>query len=85
MRAGDMKTIHVHYFAWLREECGCAEETVQTPACTPEELYAELRSRHGFSLSPGILKVALNDEFGEWRAALEDFDEVSFIPPVSGG
>ncbi|MGH8244731.1 MAG: MoaD/ThiS family protein, partial [Steroidobacteraceae bacterium] len=31
------------------------------------------------------LKVAVNAAFGGWDQALQDGDEVVFIPPVAGG
>ena len=54
-------------------------------AATPRELYAELRARHGFSLSADSLKVAVNERFGDWQQALVDGDTVVFVPPVAGG
>lgn len=82
-RAG--KTVTVQYFALLREERGRASEPVRTAAATPRELYRELRGRHAFSLDGSVLKVAVNDEFGEWDAPISDGDAVTFIPPVAGG
>ena len=45
-----MKTVHVQYFAILREQRGVAAEKLATEAATPGALYDELRARHGFSL-----------------------------------
>ena len=42
-------------------------------------------ARHPFSLTPEMLRVAVNAEFGEWTQALADGDSVVFIPPVAGG
>ena len=80
-----MKTIAVQYFALLREQAGRGEETLQTAATTPGELYAELQSRHGFTLAPRALKVAVNDEFAAWETRLQERDRAVFIPPVAGG
>jgi molybdopterin-guanine dinucleotide biosynthesis protein A len=79
------KTLRVQYFAILREQAGRAEETLDTVAATPAELYDELRRRHRFQLEPSQLKVALNAEFGDWRTPLKHGDTVVFIPPVAGG
>lgn len=79
------KQIHVQYFAVLREQAGRADETLQTTAATPAELYEELRVRHAFQLAPTQLRVALNAEFSDWRAPLKENDAVVFIPPVAGG
>ena len=80
-----MKTIHVQYFALLREQRGLDREAVQTVAPTPRALYAELQQRHQFSLHPDRLRVACNESFVEWEASLNDGDTVVFIPPVAGG
>ncbi len=79
------KTIHIRYFASLREERGASEEAVKTTARTPKELYAELQRRYPFRLTGDMLKVAVNDSFQSWDVELEDNDTVVFIPPVSGG
>lgn len=80
-----MKTIHVQYFALLREERGCAGEEIETTARTAIELYDELRKLHGLSMPVGALKVAIRDEFALWDQRIEDRDTVSFLPPVAGG
>jgi molybdopterin converting factor subunit 1 len=79
-----MKTLSVEYFAILRERAGLDCETVQTELATPAELFAELTQRHGFP-EMSTVKVAINDEFGDWQAQLQDGDTVVFIPPVAGG
>lgn len=80
-----MKTIHVQYYALLREQARCSGQAVATAAATPADLYAELRTLHGFSLPPSLLRVAVNDAFCEWSQPLADGDRVVFIPPVAGG
>lgn len=79
------KTVRVQYYAILREQAGRNEETLDTGAGTPAELYAELRKRHPFQLGPAQLKVALNSEFRDWQTPLQHGDTVVFIPPVAGG
>jgi molybdopterin-guanine dinucleotide biosynthesis protein A len=81
----DMKRIKVQYYALLREQAGRSDETLETEARTPRELYEELQRRHPFSLAPEMLRVAINAEFGEWTQSLADGDAVVFIPPVAGG
>jgi molybdopterin converting factor subunit 1 len=75
----------VRYFALLREQAGCSGEVVDSAARTPEELFEELRARRGLQLDPQFLRVAVNDEFGDWRQPLADGDTVVFLPPVAGG
>ena len=79
------KTVRVQYYAILREQAGRSNETLDTSAATPAELFAELRQRHPFQLGPEQLKVALNSEFGDWQTPLKHGDTVVFIPPVAGG
>ena len=45
----------------------------------------ELQQRHPFSLQPEMLRVAINEEFGDWAQPLAAGDSVVFIPPVAGG
>jgi sulfur-carrier protein len=85
MKVEELMTVHVRYFALLREERGSGEETIRTAARNPLELYTELRRKHHLSLAPGVLRVAVNDEFSGWEVPMDHLDVVSFLPPVSGG
>ncbi len=85
MSSHQQKSIEIQYFALLQEQRGCAGETVTTAAATPQELYTELKDRHGFSLAADVLRVAVNDEFEPWDVPLHDKDRVVFIQPVAGG
>jgi molybdopterin converting factor subunit 1 len=78
-------TIHVAYFAILREQRGLTEEQLATTATTPTDLYEELRARHGFTLPADRVRAAVNDEFVAPAATLRDGDRLVFIPPVAGG
>ncbi len=77
--------IRIRYFAALREQAGLAEESVESRAATPADLYEEVRAARGLSLPRTILRVAINDEFCEWSKHLEPGDRVAFLPPVGGG
>lgn len=79
------RTLRIQYYAILREQAGRSEETLDTTAATPAELYDELRRRHPFQLTSSQLKVALNAEFSDWHTPLRHGDTVVFIPPVAGG
>jgi len=79
------REIRVQYYALLREQAGRSDETLATRARTPLELYAELSSRYPFTLPAGMLRVAVNAEFGDWTQPLKAGDAVVFIPPVAGG
>jgi len=79
------RTVHVQYFAVLREQAGRGSEAIQTVAANPEGLYEELRLLRGLSVPRSMLRVAVNEEFSDWQRPLEDGDRVVFIPPVAGG
>ena len=84
-------TLHILYFAWLRERVGHAEERIALPAgvATVGELVEWLRAR-----SPGhaaafavtrTVRCAVNQEFAAPSAPIAPGDEVAFFPPVTGG
>jgi molybdopterin converting factor subunit 1 len=79
-----MQQIRVEYFAILREHIGKDSEELRTAAATAAALFDELDARYGFP-QMARMKVAINDEFRDWDAALSDGDSVVFIPPVAGG
>lgn len=79
------KAIHIQYFALLREQRGESEETLRTPAQTPQELYAQLKKDHRFTLPEQSVRVSINERFADWQAALKPGDRLVFLPPVSGG
>jgi sulfur-carrier protein len=79
------KTVHIQYFALLREQRGLGEERVATEASTAADLYEEIRRRHGFTLPAARLRVAINDEFESWASTVRDGDAIVFIPPFAGG
>ena len=80
-----MISVHVQYFAILREQRGCSEENLKTKAPTPAALYEELRARHGFTLPGDRVRAAVNEAFVAGAAPLRDGDRIVFIPPVAGG
>lgn len=79
------KTIHIRYYAMLKERRGCDHETVKTMARTATELYEELTRLHKFKIPHVTLKLAINDEFFDWNTEINEDDCISFIPPVAGG
>ncbi len=79
------RTVHVQYFAVLREQAGVGSETIVTVARTAADFYDELQGQRGLALPRSMLKVAVNEEFAAWDRRLEDGDRVVFIPPVAGG
>ena len=80
-----MKTVHVQYFAVLREQASRGEETLATDAHSAADLYEALRGRHALTLPRSVLRVAVNEEFCSWDRPLHEGDRIVFIPPVAGG
>jgi molybdopterin converting factor subunit 1 len=77
--------LKIQYYALMREQAGRSEESLETSAATPTDLYGELTARYGFTLAREQLKVAVNSEFSDWSRPLTAGDAVVFIPPVAGG
>jgi molybdopterin synthase sulfur carrier subunit len=77
--------VKMRYFAALRDATGVAEEWAELNVRTAGQLFAQLKERHGFSLSKEDVRVAINGSFAEHATELSPNDEVVFIPPVSGG
>ena len=85
MIAETHKTIHIRYYAVLREQRGVGDENFKTKARTPRELFDELNQKYRFGLPLLSLRVSVNDCFQSWDAELNDQDQIVFIPPVAGG
>ena len=80
-----MITVHVQYFAILREQRGLSAETLTTSAPSLTALYDELGARHKFTLPADRIRAAVNDAFVPSSAPLREGDRIVFIPPVAGG
>jgi molybdopterin synthase sulfur carrier subunit len=84
-------TLHILYFAWLRERVGLAEERIALPAgvATVGELVAWLRGRsagHAAAFAVArTVRCAVNQEFADPAAPVAPGDEIAFFPPVTGG
>lgn len=82
------KTLHIRYFASVREALG-ASESLTTGAATLRELRDELIARgepHAGALARGkSVRMALDKVMCEEGAALAEGSEVAFFPPVTGG
>ena len=72
--------VTVRLFAGLRERAGTARLDVDGVERI-DDIWAKL----GLGDEPAGLLYALNREYADRSAALEDGDEVAVIPPVSGG
>jgi molybdopterin synthase sulfur carrier subunit len=76
-------TIHVKYFASLRERLQRDEDLIEaTAAMTTAEVWASLN--RGMPMPDKIL-IAVNAEYASLDKLVKDGDEVAFFPPVTGG
>jgi sulfur-carrier protein len=80
-------SIHIRYFAALRETVGRSQETFELPAgTTVAEVRTLLLDR--YPALTGVLErsaVAINRSYATIREVLHEGDEVAFIPPLGGG
>ncbi len=80
-----MTTIHITYFAALRDATGYAEETLITEVVTAKALFHELTAKYHWPFSEADVQVAINDRYQPTDTLLKEGDRVVFIPPVAGG
>jgi len=79
--------VRLLYFAVLRDIIGESESEVTLPAGTrPRDVWARLREAHAQLAAyeqPPL--TAVNESYASPDDALQDGDELAFIPPVAGG
>ena len=83
-----MMTVHLRYFASIREALGCGSEAWTTSATTVEALRNELLARGGaYTCLSGErpVRMALNQFMCQPSDALTPGCELAFFPPVTGG
>jgi molybdopterin-guanine dinucleotide biosynthesis protein A len=85
VEGGAEKSVTVEFFAKLRDEAGYGQKEHTTRAATAAGLWDEMRVLHGLSMDLETVRVAINDEFADWRQPLKDGDRVAFMPPFAGG
>ena len=82
-------SIHVRFFAALREAVGTASLTLDTQAATVGALRDELIARGGVwaeALARGkSVRASVNQTMTDDAAPLPPGAEVAFSPPVTGG
>lgn len=74
-------TIHVKFFASLREKIGHSEFTLDSASSASD---AWNQSTDG-ATPPDNMLVAINLEYAQLSDATKEGDEVAFFPPVTGG
>jgi len=77
--------IKLLYFAQLAELAGKTEEQRQVTSESPAELYAQLQQEYGFPHAFDAIQVAINHQLSAHQAVLQDGDEITFLPPMTGG
>lgn len=76
-------TVHVRFFASLRERLGIEDTQISLPAgATVVDVWREVL---GEAELPANTLVAINQDYAALDAPVRDGDEVAFFPPVTGG
>ena len=81
----------IKYFAALRDQLGCDEETLDLPEAvtTVGQLKTLLQQREGVwsqaLADENTLLVAVNHNQADEQTRISNNDEVAFFPPVTGG
>lgn len=85
----DTITLHVLYFAHLRETIGTRFETITTPARNVQALVDDLQKRNASYAAAfantGRLCVAVEQTLATFTTPLADGQEIAFFPPMTGG
>jgi molybdopterin converting factor subunit 1 len=79
--------VTVRLFARLRDLAGSGELVRDVPApATIEQVWRSLvKDMPALGDYERTMSVALNTDYSRMTAAVQDGDEVAFLPPVSGG
>ena len=79
--------VTVRLFARLRELAGTGEvaRDVAEPATVEAVWNALVRDYPDMAPYQPSLSCAVNAEYARFRTAVNDGDEIAFLPPVSGG
>ena len=79
--------VTVRLFARLRDLAGSGELVREVPApATIEQVWRSLvKDMPALGDYERTMSVALNTDYSRMTAAVQDGDEVAFLPPVSGG
>ena len=78
------------YFAWVREQVGIDEETIDLPATikTIADLLAWLPKRgdnYAIFEQAHALRAAINQEHVDHDTRIADAQEIAIFPPMTGG
>ncbi|MGI9405222.1 MAG: molybdopterin converting factor subunit 1 [Hyphomicrobiaceae bacterium] len=79
------------YFAWVREQVGVGEETVDVPGdvATVSDLMTWLGKRDdGYAAAfakADVIRAAIDQEHAGHETMIAGAQEIAFFPPVTGG
>lgn len=79
------KNIEILFFGKLKETWNTNKLKLKTNSDDIESLYTEILSKAAQTPHKESIKVAINDEFVDWKTAITDGDCIAFLPPASGG
>ncbi|MGB0416792.1 MAG: MoaD/ThiS family protein [Coraliomargarita sp.] len=77
--------IKILYFAQLAELAGMTDERRELTDPSPASLYKQLQDEYGFPHAFDAIQVAINHQLSAHQEALQDGDEITFLPPMTGG
>ena len=86
-----MASIELLYFARVREAIGRHAETVSPPSgvVTIADLVGWLAARGGgyaeAFADPGLIRVAIGEDFADPNTPIAGAREIALFPPVTGG
>lgn len=84
-------SLHILYFAWLRDKIGLESEYLTLPENIEKvsDLVAWMQTREPpfqeLFKDPSAIRVAVNQTFAHLDDVVRAGDEIAFFPPVTGG
>ncbi|NCA82385.1 MAG: molybdopterin synthase sulfur carrier subunit [Opitutae bacterium] len=79
------KKVSIRFFALVGPRRGTQTETYETEAETARQLLHEIQAGGLIPLTTHIVKAAVNDQFVDWDAPIREGDQITLLPPFSGG
>ncbi len=79
------KNVAIRYFALVGARRGTQTETYETGAETARQLLHEIQASGDIPLTTNIVQAAINGEFVPWDTPIRDGDQITLLPPFSGG